>query len=113
MTIEFGEWRLRPFSDGRNWELERRNARGGWKGTGRYYQWNTLTNAFRYAADRELAEGGGTVAEGVWAAAQEFQAVTERFVNALGRQLTALRAESEGGNGKKPIGGVAGAEKRR
>lgn len=43
--------------DAHNWELCRRNAEGKGRSVGRYYQHDTLQNAFAYVADLLLKEG--------------------------------------------------------
>lgn len=68
--IVFGDWKLFPVDD-RNWELchrhetadttsARRSGTVGdvkWHRTGRFYQYGTIGNALRYAADVELKNG--------------------------------------------------------
>lgn len=71
MTIEFGNWQLRP-ADSRNWQLWHLHIpaavgrhEGGteprWMATGRFYQYDTIDNALLYAADQEVKAMDGTV----------------------------------------------------
>ena len=61
MRIRFGRWELRPIEGG-NWALFelRESSRGKRKGVedwfhrNRFYQWNTIPNAFLFAANEEL-----------------------------------------------------------
>ena len=61
--IVFGNWKLFPV-DSMNWELCHRHAttRGDnkgvvqWNRLGRFYQYNTIPNAIKYAADCELKD---------------------------------------------------------
>ncbi len=67
MTIEFGEWQLRPL-DETNWELYHRHetSRGKDRGEvkyhpcGKYFSASTFDNAFRYAADTDAKGLAGT-----------------------------------------------------
>lgn len=71
MIIEFGRWQLRPDNTGTNWILD---TRENWEKSARqkgntvrppyqarYFQWNTLGNAFLYAASRDLMDKDGTL----------------------------------------------------
>jgi len=83
MIIEFGRWQLRSY-DGRNWALA--TTKNWEKATNkkrpsapnnvRYFQWNTLSNAFIYAASRDLMDKEGTVD------AMEFAREFEAAINA-------------------------------
>lgn len=84
--IRFGNWELRP-TDSRNWELYhlRASTRGfgdgtpRWASEGRFYQYNTIPNAIKYAADYELMDKcHGTVME-LWDALAEYN----RIIDAL------------------------------
>lgn len=69
--------------DARNWELCRRNAEGKGRSVGRYYQHNTMQNAFAYVADLLLKEGmpsGETVTLAEFAA--RYEAMREELVTA-------------------------------
>ena len=101
MTIEFGDWRLSP-RDSHNWELEHRHVaratgkNGGgseptWHRLGRFYQYNTLSEALRYATDCELKELRGAEAEGIWEALREYERITRELEDAL---LAALSGHS-------------------
>lgn len=70
MTIEFGDWQLRPV-DTRNWQLWHRHVpaatgrnKGGteprWYPCGRFYSYGTIDSAVLYAADCEIKAMDGT-----------------------------------------------------
>lgn len=90
MTIEFGDWRLVPL-DARNWELCHRHAtsRGAnkgdvrWHRLGRYYQYNTIGEAMRYAASVELMERRKDEAEGIWEALREYERILDSHQDGL------------------------------
>lgn len=82
--IVFGDWKLFPV-DASNWELCHRhaNTRGKnkgvvqWNRLGRFYQYNTIPNAIKYAADCEVKnECHGTVME-LWDALAEYNRITD------------------------------------
>lgn len=99
--IEFGDWRLVPL-DSRNWELCHRHVaratgknKGGseptWHRLGRFYQYNTIGEALRYATDCELMELRGAEAECIWEALREYERITRELEDDL---LAALSAHS-------------------
>lgn len=63
MSIRFGKWELVPI-DGNNWTLRRLRTLTKGKNMGqqtfvdcyRFFQWNTIENAFIYAANEELMD---------------------------------------------------------
>lgn len=88
--IVFGDWKLFPV-DSMNWELCHRHAVGDthaarkagtvgvvqWNRLGRFYQYNTIPNAIKYAADCEVKnECHKTVME-LWDALAEYNRITE------------------------------------
>ena len=89
MTIEFGDWRLVPV-DALNWELCHRHvtSRGKnageskWHRLGRYYSHNTIAQALRYAAGRELMAQREDEAMGIWEALREYERITQALVDA-------------------------------
>lgn len=60
MTIEFGDWQLRPLGKGsRCWAVYARSdgSKRGWREFGRYY--DSLGGALRFCAEYELRNGEG------------------------------------------------------
>lgn len=100
MIIEFGDCRLVPV-DALNWELCHRHesARGKnagrvqWNRLRRYYQYNTLANAIRYAADCELRDGAHGRAMELEDALHEYGRITARLAADVAR---ALEGRSDG-----------------
>lgn len=90
MVIEFGRWRLVPV-DRLNWELYHLHAatRGKnagteqWNRLGRYYSYNTIDLALRYAADQEMREKDGDAVHNILDALNEYEAIIVRFMRAL------------------------------
>lgn len=79
--IVFGRWKLNPM-DARNWELcELRD--GKWRPLGRFYQYNSLDLALRYAADREMKdEAHGRVME-LEDALHEYDRITRALLDGV------------------------------
>ena len=82
IKIEFGRWQLRPDKARANWMLaltkdwERRAGNKTTSNTPsnvRYFQWSNITNAFMYAASRDLMDEDGTM--DAYAAAKELGAL--------------------------------------
>ena len=82
MIIEFGRWQLRPDRARANWMLALTKdweQRAGHKTTSntpsgvRYFQWSNITNAFMYAASRDLMDKDGTL--DAYEAARELEAL--------------------------------------
>ena len=97
MVMEFGSWRLVPV-DRRNWELchlhvgkARGRHKAGteptWHRMGRFYQYNTLAEAFRYAASCELMDRGKDEASGISDALREYERITNEFADAISTTL--------------------------
>ena len=97
--IEFGDWKLVPM-DANNWELAHRHAsrRGDgsgpakWYRIGRYYQYNTIPSALRYAADCELKERHAEVAATFREFAKEYEETAERLVDRIREALDGREA---------------------
>ena len=97
--IEFGDWKLVPM-DANNWELAHRHAsrRGDgsgpvkWYRIGRFYQYNTIPSALRYAADCELKERHAEVAATFREFAKEYEEATERLVDRIREALDGREA---------------------
>ena len=97
--IEFGDWKLIPM-DANNWELAHRHAtqrgenkgRVQWNRLGRYYQWNTIPSALRYAADIEAKERHSDVAATFKEYLAEYEEVTERLVGMITEALNGKEA---------------------
>ena len=92
MVIEFGRWRLVSV-DSLNWELAHlhvatkgKNAgQEQWNRLRRYYSYNTLPLAIRYAADCEMKEQGGDTVVTLADALHEY----ERIVGAMASDVIA------------------------
>ena len=90
MVIEFGRWRLVPV-DKLNWELchwhtATRGKNAGteqWNRLGRYYSYNTIDLALRYAADQEMREKDGDAVRAIADALSEYEAIIVRFMRAM------------------------------
>lgn len=103
--IEFGDWRLVP-RDRLNWELEHRHAasRGknagdvSWHPLGRFYQHNTIGEALRFAASRELMERREGEAESIWEALAEYERILQDFADAVRNPSGPRRGPNEGGH---------------
>lgn len=105
MVIEFGDWQLRK-SDERNWELYHRHETGDtttarkagtvgdvkWHGCHRYYQYNTIHLALRYAADWELRNEYEGVAADVPGWLDEYERITDGYRDAILSQLAQMGA---------------------
>ena len=97
--IEFGDWRLIPM-DANNWELAHRHAsqRGDSKGAvkwyriGRFYQYDTIPSALRYAADCEIKERHKDVAITFREYARELEETTEMLVGMMREALNGREA---------------------
>ena len=87
IKIEFGRWQLRPDNTGANWMLaltkdwEKYGKHKGGNNKNsmrppyqvRYFQWSNITNAFMYAASRDLMDRDDTM--DAYEAAQELGAL--------------------------------------
>lgn len=90
MVIEFGRWRLVPV-DKLNWELchwhtATRGKNAGteqWNRLGRYYSYNTIDLALRYAADQEMREKDGDAVRAIADALSEYETIIVRFMRAM------------------------------
>lgn len=84
--ITFGAWRLSPCSGAnvRNWELYRNGS-----STGRYYQYDTLANALRYAADDELKRGCADKAIPIREALDRLESILSGFEERMKEALDA------------------------
>ena len=105
MVMEFGDWRLVP-ADGLNWELCHRHAatkgknagKVGWHHLGRYYQHNTIGEALRFAASRELMERREGEAESIWEALAEYERILQGFADAIRNPSVPHRGPNDGGH---------------
>jgi hypothetical protein len=96
--IQFGDWKLIPM-DANNWELAHRHAnqrgdnkgRVQWNRLGRYYQYDTIPSALRYAADFEAKarhkESKATFEEYL----REYEEMTERLIAEMREALNDAR----------------------
>lgn len=90
--IVFGDWKL-VGADGNNWELCHRHVTNGnaaskasgtvgtvrWHRLGRYYQYNTISNALEYAASEELKSGHAEKAAGIREALDRLESILSGF----------------------------------
>lgn len=94
MVIEFGRWRLVPV-DKLNWELchwhvATRGKNVGteqWNRLGRYYSYNTIDLALRYAADQEMREKDGEAVHNILDALNEYETITAALMADVARAL--------------------------
>ena len=94
--IEFGDWKLIPM-DANNWELAHRHAnqrgenkgRVQWNRIGKYYQYDTIPSALRYAVDFELKERHRDTATSIHEFLMEYEELTERLIGELKEALHA------------------------
>lgn len=79
--ISFGKWLLRP-AGGDNWELmeSKPGTKHGWSTHNRFYQYNTLVNAFRYAANQELRRGCTEEVISINEALKEYERITNKLI---------------------------------
>lgn len=90
MVIEFGRWRLVPV-DKFNWELchlhmATRGKNAGtekWNRLGRYYSFNTIDMAFRFAADQEMREKDADAVRDIADALKEYESIIVSFMREL------------------------------
>ncbi len=94
MVIEFGRWRLVPV-DKLNWELchwhvATRGKNVGteqWNRLGRYYSYNTIDLALRYAADQEMCEKDGEAVRAIADALHEYETIMSALMADVARAL--------------------------
>ena len=92
--VVFGNWKLVPM-DGENWELAHRHvsARGKnkghvqWNRVGRYYQYDTIENALRYAADHEAMDGNSDEESAILEALTEYGRITRELLDGVREAL--------------------------
>ena len=98
--VEFGDWRLVPL-DSSNWELAHRHATGDtasarkngtvgkvqWHRLGKFYQFDTVEFALRYAADYEVKASCQDKVIPIAEALKEYERITKEFLEAVKGQL--------------------------
>lgn len=92
--IQFGDWKLIPM-DANNWELAHRHAnqrgenkgRVQWNRLGKFYQYDTIPSAIRYAADFEAKERHKETAVEFREYAREYEETIERLVGQMREAL--------------------------
>lgn len=87
-------WRLVPCKGKNidNWELFGLRD-GTWRGTGRFYQYNTVRLALRYVIEREREDGYHESADRLVELLGEYERIVERMETAI---KTALEAANKG-----------------
>jgi hypothetical protein len=92
--IQFGDWKLIPM-DANNWELAHRHAsqrgenkgRVQWNRLGKFYQYDTIPGALRYAADHEAKRRHKDAAVEFREYAREYEEMTERLIGQMKEAL--------------------------
>ena len=91
MRIRFGRWELRPDRNG-NWALyvttrPTDGTEAKLRHAQRYFQWNTIGNAFIYAANEELLEKDTTDALTFQDYADELKKILDGFLEEARRTI--------------------------
>ena len=92
--ITFGDWKLIPIEP-TNWQLARRSVkvvdgkeRTSWRRVTRYYQYNTLADAFLFAADVESRERFGDEQIDIREYAMWYEGLLDKFRNDISTYLS-------------------------
>ena len=92
--ITFGDWRLIPI-ESTNWQLARRSVKvvdgkemTRWNRVTRYYQYDTLANAFLFAADVEARERFGDEQIDIIEYARWYEGLLDKFRNDIDTYLS-------------------------
>lgn len=92
--IQFGDWKLIPM-DANNWELAHRHAnqsgknkgRVQWNRLGKFYQYDTIPSALRYAADFEIKSKHKDAKTTFMEYLREYEEMADRFVSNIREAL--------------------------
>ena len=92
--ITFGDWKLIPVEP-LNWQLARRSVkvvdgkeRTRWNRVMRYYQYNTIADAFLFAADAEARERFGEEQIDITEYARWYEGLLDKYRNDISTYLS-------------------------